>query len=95
MSETYYFESATIQLVLNNCREHINPNFQTGFGGQLDYTTLVKSILYLSIGLYHICQNYLRDSASSFHWLSSSIFSYCRLFVRRPASVTSPLISTI
>ena len=34
----------------------------------------------------------LRDSASSFHWLSSSIFSYW-LFVR-PALVTSPLIST-
>ena len=35
----------------------------------------------------------LRDSASSFHWLSSSIFS-CS-FVVRPASVTSPPISTI
>ena len=35
----------------------------------------------------------LRDSASSFHWLSSSIFS-CS-FVCRRASVTSPLISTI
>ena len=34
----------------------------------------------------------LRDSASSFHWLSSSIFSW--LFVC-PASITSPLISTI
>ena len=37
--------------------------------------------------------NKLRNSASSFHWLSSSIFSVC-LFVR-PASVTPPLISTI
>ena len=36
----------------------------------------------------------LRDSASSFHWLSSSIFSCCCL-VGCPASVTSPLISTI
>ena len=37
---------------------------------------------------------FLRDSASSFHWLSSSIFSFCRL-VGCPASVTSPLSSTI
>ena len=37
---------------------------------------------------------FLRNSASSFHWLSSSIFSVCSLFVR-PASVTPPLISTI
>ena len=37
----------------------------------------------------------LRDSASSFHWLSSSIFSYCRSLFGCPASVTSPLISTI
>ena len=36
----------------------------------------------------------LRNSASSFHWLSSSIFNVC-LFVRCPASVTPPLISTI
>ena len=36
----------------------------------------------------------MRDSASTFHWLSSSIFSFCRL-VGRPASVTSPLISII
>ena len=37
---------------------------------------------------------FLRNSASSFHWLSSSIFS-C-LFVCRPSRiVTSPLISTI
>ena len=34
-----------------------------------------------------------RDSASSFHWLSSPIFS-CSLFGRH-ASVTSPLISTL
>ena len=37
----------------------------------------------------------LRNSASSFHWLSSSIFNVRLLFVVRPASVTSPLISTI
>ena len=37
----------------------------------------------------------LRNSASSFHWLSSSIFSVCCLFVVRPASVTPPLISTL
>ena len=37
---------------------------------------------------------FLRNSASSFHWLSSSIFSYSRLVVH-PASVTPPLISTI
>ena len=36
----------------------------------------------------------LRNSASSIHWLSSSIFTYCLSFVR-PASVTPPLISTI
>ena len=36
----------------------------------------------------------LRNSASSFHWLSSSIFNVCSSFVR-PASVTPPLISTI
>ena len=36
----------------------------------------------------------LRNSASSFHWLSSSIFNVC-LFVCCPASVTPPLISTI
>ena len=35
----------------------------------------------------------LRNSASSFHWLSSSIFNVW--LVVRPASVTSPLISTI
>ena len=35
----------------------------------------------------------LRNSASSFHWLSSSIFTVCS--VVRPASVTPPLISTI
>ena len=38
--------------------------------------------------------NELRNSASSFHWLSSSIFNVC-LFVVCPASVTPPLISTI
>ena len=37
----------------------------------------------------------LRNSASSFHWLSSSIFSVCCLFVVRPASVTPPLIFTL
>ena len=37
---------------------------------------------------------FLRNSASSVHWLSSSIFSVRRLFVC-PASVTPPLISTI
>ena len=36
----------------------------------------------------------LRNSASIIHWLSSSIFNVCCLFVR-PASVTHPLISTI
>ena len=36
----------------------------------------------------------LRNSASIIHWLSSSIFNVCCLFVR-PASVTPPLISTI
>ena len=36
----------------------------------------------------------LRNSASSFHWLSSSIFNV-RSFVVRPASVTPPLISTV
>ena len=63
--------------------------------------------IYLASEFYHLGSNYvqgqgfehcfLRDSASSFHWPSSSIFSYCS-FVRlfdRPASVTSPLISTI
>ena len=39
---------------------------------------------------------FLRDSASSFHRLSSSIFSCSFVcLVVRPASVTSPLISTI
>ena len=37
----------------------------------------------------------LRNSASRFHWLSSSIFNVRLLFVVRPASVTPPLISTI
>ena len=54
------------------------------------------SYLYFNPYLYFYPYLYLRDSASSFHWLSSSIFSYCRRrsFVR-PASVNSPLISTI
>ena len=40
----------------------------------------------------------LRNSASSIHWLSSTIFPCSSFVVRsfvRPASVTSPLISTI
>ena len=45
------------------------------------------------VASYRTLQIKLRDSASSFHWLSSSVFSYCS--VVRPASVTSPLISTI
>ena len=41
------------------------------------------------------CKNLLlRNSASSFHWLSSSIFSYCS-FVRPSRIVTPHLISTI
>ena len=39
--------------------------------------------------------NILQHSASSFHGLSSSIFSFCSSFVRRPALVTSPLIPII
>ena len=40
--------------------------------------------------------NKLRNSASSFHWLSSSIFTYSlSSFVVGPASVAPPLISTI
>ena len=39
--------------------------------------------------------HFLRNSASSFHWLSSSIFTYCRSSFGCPASVTPPLISTI
>ena len=35
----------------------------------------------------------LRNSASSFHWLSSSIFSCSLSFVRPSRIVTSPLIS--
>ena len=35
----------------------------------------------------------LRNSASSFHWLSCSIFTYCSVVC--PASVTPSLISTI
>ena len=38
---------------------------------------------------------FLRDWASSFHWLSSSIFSCSSSSFVCPASVTSPLISTI
>ena len=57
MSETYYFENATIQLVLNNCRGHIL--IQT-FKQDLvvNWIIFVKSNLYLSIGLFHICQIY-------------------------------------
>ena len=42
------------------------------------------------------CRN-CETQPSSIHWLSSSIFpcSFVRSFVVRPASVTSPLISTI
>ena len=39
--------------------------------------------------------DFLRNSASSFHWLSSSIFTNCRSSFGCPASVTPPLISTI
>ena len=44
--------------------------------------------------LQQLQKNYkLRNSASSFHWLSSSIFS-CSFVVRPSRIVTSPLIST-
>ena len=42
----------------------------------------------------HPLCSYLRNSASSFHWLSSSIFNVCS-FVCCPASVTPLLISNI
>ena len=48
----------------------------------------------ICICIHILYWGWLRNSASSFHWLSSSIFNVRRLFVC-PASVTPPLISTI
>ena len=75
-----------------------------GFGNIKIWTKLVLFFNYLLIVTDKLTLNNvdvfynLRHSASSFHWLSSSIFTVClfvRSFVICPASVTPPLISTI
>ena len=66
----------------------VHKNLQT-----VDSVTSIQEWILMSRFKY--CWTILRNSASSFHWLSSSIFNVrCLLFVR-PASVTPPLISTI
>ena len=75
-----------------NCHIHNNPYLAADKRADVNLINLGSSQL---LGK-NLCQLHwkLRNSASSFHWLSSSIFNV-RSFVCRPASVTPPLISTI
>ena len=92
----------------SSCRNiHVHTMQQTHHLLRKKNCSTYRSHLY-TYTIFHLCTNFvMQNSASSIHWLSSSIFDVrCRSFIRsfvhsfvrsfvRPAWVTSPLISTI
>ena len=59
-----------------------------------EFWNTISNLAMIGTSISNSTVQFLRNSASSFHWLSSAIFNV-RLFVVCPASVTPPLISTI